>query len=83
MTVRLSTLRTGRALLARNFFCVCAHFRYMLSKPRGLVRLEGLNKLKKFIHFVGSRTRDLPGLYKYRRECFSPLNTIRIMEFQV
>jgi hypothetical protein len=26
----------------------------------GLVRLEGLGKLKKFIDFIGSRTSDLP-----------------------
>jgi hypothetical protein len=24
------------------------------------MRLEGLGKLKKFIHLIGSRTRDLP-----------------------
>jgi hypothetical protein len=32
----------------------------MLCKPQGLVRLEGLGKLKKFIHLIGSRARDFP-----------------------
>jgi hypothetical protein len=31
-----------------------------LSEPQGLVLPEGLGKLKKFIHFAGFRTRDLP-----------------------
>jgi hypothetical protein len=31
-----------------------------LSKLQGLVRLEGLAKLQKFIHLIGSRTRDFP-----------------------
>jgi hypothetical protein len=34
-------------------------FCYRLSKPLGLVQLEGLGKLKKFIHLIGSRTRIL------------------------
>jgi hypothetical protein len=62
MAVRLSALRTGRALLSRNII-----FRLLvlisvrdLSKPQALVRLEGLGKLKTFIQFIASRTRDLP-----------------------
>jgi hypothetical protein len=31
-----------------------------LSKRQGLVRLERLNKLKRLIHLVGSRIRELP-----------------------
>jgi hypothetical protein len=31
-------------------------FCYRLSKPQGLVQLEGLGKLKKLIHLIGSRT---------------------------
>jgi hypothetical protein len=31
-----------------------------LSKPQGLVRPEGLGKLIKIVHLIGSRTRDLP-----------------------
>jgi hypothetical protein len=31
-----------------------------MCKPKGLVRPEGLGKMKKFIHLIGSRTRDLP-----------------------
>jgi hypothetical protein len=41
MAVRLSALRIGRALLLRNIFSASdIHFRYSLSKPQGLVRLE-------------------------------------------
>jgi hypothetical protein len=36
------------------------NFCYRLSKPQGLVRLEGLGKLKKFNHLIGSRTHDFP-----------------------
>jgi hypothetical protein len=37
------------------------HFCYKLSKPQGLVRLEGLGKLKeKNIHLIGFRNRNLP-----------------------
>jgi hypothetical protein len=31
-----------------------------MCKPQGLVRPEGLDKLKKIIHLIQSRTRDLP-----------------------
>jgi hypothetical protein len=31
-----------------------------LSELQGLVQPEGLGKLKKFIHLIRSRTRDLP-----------------------
>jgi hypothetical protein len=36
------------------------HFCLGLSKPQGLVQLEGLGKLTKIIHVTGSPTRDLP-----------------------
>jgi hypothetical protein len=36
------------------------HFYYRLSEPQGLVRLEGLDRLKKLIRLIGSRIRDLP-----------------------
>jgi hypothetical protein len=36
------------------------HFCSKMSKPQGLVWPEGLDKLKKFINFIGSRTRYLP-----------------------
>jgi hypothetical protein len=32
----------------------------MLIVPKAIVRLEGLGKLKKKIHLIGTRTRDLP-----------------------
>jgi hypothetical protein len=38
------------------------NFYYRLSKPQGLERPEGLGKLKKFLHLIGSRTRDLTRL---------------------
>jgi hypothetical protein len=42
------------------FFLFCTHLCYRLSKPRGLVRLEGLGTLKKFSDLIGSRIRYLP-----------------------
>jgi hypothetical protein len=36
------------------------HFWQRMSKPQGLVRLEGLVKLKKLIRIIMSWTRDLP-----------------------
>jgi hypothetical protein len=37
-----------------------SNFCYRLSNLQGLVRPEGLGKLKKYIHLKGSRTLDLP-----------------------
>jgi hypothetical protein len=31
-----------------------------LSKPQGVMRLEGLGKFKKFVHLIGTRINDLP-----------------------
>jgi hypothetical protein len=42
------------------FYVSGTHFRSRLSELQGLVRLEGLRKLRKYIHFIGYRTRDLP-----------------------
>jgi hypothetical protein len=36
------------------------HLCERLSKPQGLVRQEGLGKLKKFKNLIGTLTRDLP-----------------------
>jgi hypothetical protein len=48
MEVRLSALRAGRILLPRNIFSLYGtHFCQRLSKPQGLVRLDGLGQLKK------------------------------------
>jgi hypothetical protein len=54
MTVSLSVLRTGRALLPqKHYFSVSGtHFCYMLSEPQGLVRHEGLGKFKKITSSV-------------------------------
>jgi hypothetical protein len=60
MTVRLSALRTVRALLVRNIFSASgAHFCSTLSKPQGLVLLEGLGTLKIFNGLIGTRSRGL------------------------
>jgi hypothetical protein len=61
MAVRLSALGTGRALLPRNisFFASGTQFCQRLSEPQGLMMPVGLRKLKKFIHLIGSRTRNL------------------------
>jgi hypothetical protein len=51
---------------------------HLCRKLRGLVRLEGLGKLKKLIYFIGSRTRDLPACsivpqpLHYRSICAPP-----------
>jgi hypothetical protein len=41
-----------------SFYVSGTHFCSGLSKPQGLVRPEGLGKLKN--HLIGYRTRDLP-----------------------
>jgi hypothetical protein len=44
-----------------HFFSVSGtYFCQMLSKPYGLVQLEGLDTLKKLNDFIGSRTRGFP-----------------------
>jgi hypothetical protein len=42
------------------FFASDDNFCYRLSKFQGLLRLEGLGKLKKFSHLIGALTRNLP-----------------------
>jgi hypothetical protein len=63
MEVRFSALRTRRTLLSRNIiiflFLVLISVRGSVYQPQGLVQLEELVKLKKFIHLIGSRTRYL------------------------
>jgi hypothetical protein len=60
MAVRLSALRTGRAVLPRYIiiFMFLVLISVSLSKLQGLVRPEGLGNFKN--HLVGYRTRDLP-----------------------
>jgi hypothetical protein len=46
MAVRLSAILTGRALLTRNIFLLVILISDSFSKPQGLVRPEGLGKLR-------------------------------------
>jgi hypothetical protein len=56
MAVRLSALRASRCLTPQKhyFYASGTHFCKRLSKPQGLLRPEGLGKLIKIIHLVGS-----------------------------
>jgi hypothetical protein len=64
MVVRLSALSAGNALLPRNIYIL---FLVLISvrgsvNSRGLVRLEGFDKLKKkqFNNLIGNQTYYLP-----------------------
>jgi hypothetical protein len=60
MTVKLSALRTGRALLS-TLSASGTNFFYRLSKPQGLVLREGLGKFQKIQNsLMGSGNRDFP-----------------------
>jgi hypothetical protein len=39
--------------------------KYILSKPKGLVRLEQSGKSKDSNHLIGTRTRDLPAMLQH------------------
>jgi hypothetical protein len=57
----VSTTRRPRSTPPKHYFSVSdTHFCQRLSKSQGLVRPEGLRNLKKLIHLIGFRTRDLP-----------------------
>jgi hypothetical protein len=51
-----------RALLPQKHYFSASgtHLCYRLSELQGLVRPEGLGKLEKSIHLIGSGTSDLP-----------------------
>jgi hypothetical protein len=60
MVARLSALHTSCTLLPRNIiFLLLVLISVRLSGSQILVWPEGLHKLKKFIHLIGSQTRDL------------------------
>jgi hypothetical protein len=48
MAVNLSAPRTGRTLLPRNILFLMLPVLISVSEPQGLVRPEGLGKLKEF-----------------------------------
>jgi hypothetical protein len=58
MAVKLSALRAGSPL-PPEIFLVLISVRGRVD-PSAILRLEGLGKLKKKIHLIGTRTRDLP-----------------------
>jgi hypothetical protein len=50
-----------RSIPQKHYFSAFdSHFCYRLSESQGLVRPQGLGKLRNFIHLIGSRTSDLP-----------------------
>jgi hypothetical protein len=60
MVVRLSALCGGCHFSPQMdyFSAFGTHFRYRLSKPQGLVGLEGSGKLIQIIRLIQSRTRN-------------------------
>jgi hypothetical protein len=57
----VSLTHRQRSTPQKHYFSASGtHFCWRLSKPRGLERLEGLGKLKNFVHLIGARTRVLP-----------------------
>jgi hypothetical protein len=55
-------MHRSRFTLQKHYYFSASgtHFYYRLSEPQGLVKLEGLEKLKKLLHLFGSGTHDLP-----------------------
>jgi hypothetical protein len=62
MGIKMSASLTGHILLPKNIFVSVSgtHFCYRLSKPQSLMQMEGLGKLIKISHLIGSQTHDLP-----------------------
>jgi hypothetical protein len=58
MVVRLSALRTGRPLPPRKI--PGTHFCYRLSRPQGHSAAGRIDTVNWKIHFIGTRTRDIP-----------------------
>jgi hypothetical protein len=56
MAVKLSALRISSALLPRNMVFLLL---ILIFVKDWVMQLEGLGELKRFIHLIGSRTRDL------------------------
>jgi hypothetical protein len=56
----VSPTHRPRSTSQKHYFSAsCTHFCHRLSEPHGLVRPEGLGKLKKFIDLIGSRIDEL------------------------
>jgi hypothetical protein len=50
-----------RFTLQKHYFSASGtHFCQRLIQPQSLVRPEGLGKLRKFVHLIGSPSRDIP-----------------------
>jgi hypothetical protein len=56
--VASNTSRLRSIIYNHYFYTSGSHFFMKLTKPQRLVRLEGLRKLKKFIHLIELRTSD-------------------------
>jgi hypothetical protein len=57
----VSPTHWSRSTTQKHYFSAFStHFYYRLSEPQGILRPEGLGKLKKCIHLIGSRTHDFP-----------------------
>jgi hypothetical protein len=57
----VSPLHRPRSTPQKHYlYAFGTHFSSRLSKSQGLLLLDGLGKLKKKIHIMGSRTRYLP-----------------------
>jgi hypothetical protein len=60
MAVNLSALSTRRVLLPSNNIFLLLIIISVRAELTGLVQLEGLGRLKIFIHLTSSRYRDFP-----------------------
>jgi hypothetical protein len=78
----VSPTHLPRSTPQKHFFSASdTHFCQRLTKSQGTVRLEGLGKLKKFVHLIRSRTHGLPA-YSIVPQPTTPLNTQYVIETQ-
>jgi hypothetical protein len=72
-----------RSTLQRHFSVSGAHFCERLSEPQGLLRPEGLCKLKTFIHLGGSRTCELPSCSDHFLKCHNLVFEVDSDEYMI